>query len=600
MKLIVKYINSIIGILSLLLVLGCDSKNEFSTLEERGVALNFAIDEGAVQENNSEGVEISIAFLAKTIEAGTIDIEVLPLNGLVYGTDFTTDPDASSGKFTLNVPAGATELSFTVFPANVIGEDDIKSIAFRLLSATGGVFVGTQQDFTLHITDEPIILITDDLTGFGDVEQGFPSASQSYTVSVVSLTDNLVVTAPDNYEVSADNTAFSSSLSLAASAFTDGETTIYVRMSPSSSATLGVSSGSIVHSATGASDKTQAVSGTIIAPIPAIIIDESLTDFGGASPGQQSARQSYTVEGHALSEDVVVTVPANFEVSTDTISFSSSATLNYTAIEGNPTNIYVRFVPTFIGTISETIVHNSTGAPSVNFTVTGTGEDPSVTIAYTSFEEPTGGTGYTDLETQELSHPLNNNVGDAPVDFTSTGGELGFDSNFVATRIFNSPNGLDNEPIGVLDGIPTGSPSPSSGLPTAFTDGNQGFGFGDTDGIIEVTFDSVDITGYTQVTLSLDMFIRNTSYEFSSSAPDRVRITAIVDGGTVLSIIDLEANETNAGMPNDLDIYSGLGMWTPITLDLSGFTSVQLVVEVDTNFNSEVVLIDNIQIKGLN
>lgn len=348
MKLIVKYINSIIGILSLLLVLGCDSKNEFSTLGERGVALNFAIDEGVVQENNSEGVEISIAFLAKTVETGTVDIEALPLNGLVYGTDFTTDPDASSGKLTLSIPAGATELSFTVFPVNVVGEDDIKSIAFRLLSATGGVFVGTQQDFTLHITDEPIILITDDLTDFGDVEQGFPSASQNYTVSVVSLTDDLVVTAPDNYEVSADNTAFSSSLSLAASAFTDGETTIYVRMSPSSSATLGVSSDSIVHSTTGASDKTQAVSGTIIAPIPAIIIDESLT---GASPGQQSTRQSYTVEGHALSEDVVVTVPANFEVSTDTISFSSSATLNYTAIEGNPTNIYVQFVPTFIGTI---------------------------------------------------------------------------------------------------------------------------------------------------------------------------------------------------------------------------------------------------------
>ncbi len=590
MKLIVKYINSIIGILSLLLVLACDSKNEFSTLEERGVALNFAIDEGVVQENNSEGVEISIAFLAKTVEAGTVDIEVLPLNGLVYETDFTTDPDATSGKFTLNVPAGATELSFTVFPVNVVGEDDIKSIAFRLLSAIGGVFVGTQQDFTLHITDEPIILITDDLTDFGDVEQGFPSASQSYTVSVVSLTDNLVVTAPDNYEVSANNTAFSSSLSLAASAFTDGETTIYVRMSPSSSATLGVSSGSIVHSATGASDKTQTVSGIIIVPIPAIIIDESLTDFGGVPPGQQSARQSYTVEGHALSEDVVITVPANFEVSTDTISFTSSATLNYTEIEGNPTNIYVRFVPTLIGVISEAITHNSTGAPSVNLTVTGTGEDPSVTIAYTSFEEPTGGTGYTDLITQDITHDLVNNPGDAPVDYVSTGGELGFDATFISTRVFNTPNGLADEPIGVL----TSSPD------TSFTDGVQGYGFADTDGIIEVTFDSVDITGYTQVTLSLDMFIRNTGYEFTSQAPDRVRITAIVDGGTVLSVVDLEANETNAGMPNDLDTYSGLGMWTPLTLDLSGNSSVQLVIEVDTNFNSEVVLIDNIQIKGLN
>lgn len=213
-------------------------------------------------------------------------------------------------------------------------------------------------------------------------------------------------------------------------------------------------------------------------------------------------------------------------------------------------------------------------------------EDDFTFIKGTSFEEPAGGTGYTDLETNEFDHDLTNNPGDASVDFVSMGGEIGFDATFVATRVFNTPNGLDDEAIGVLNTPPFGVAS--------FTNGGQGYSFSDTDGIIQVTFDSVDLSGFAESFVSLDVFVVNTSYETTSEAPDAVRISVIADGQT-FSMLDLEADNPAKDFAN----YAGLGIWQELQLDLTGFDSAQLVVEVDVNVNGEGVILDNIRFLGL-
>ncbi len=212
-------------------------------------------------------------------------------------------------------------------------------------------------------------------------------------------------------------------------------------------------------------------------------------------------------------------------------------------------------------------------------------EDDFTLIKGTSFEEPVGGTGYNDAVTQDIDHDLTNNPGESPVDYVSTGGEIGFDAIFISTRVFNTPNGLVNEPIGVLN--------PSPGLP--FTDGDQGYGFADNDGTIRVTFDTVDVSGFTESFVSLDVFITATSYETSSQAPDKVKIYVIADGGEVLDILDLEADNPD----KELDNYPFQGVWAEQKVDLTGFTTAQLVIEVDVNVNSELILIDNIRFLGL-
>jgi len=587
MRILLKHIIKIVSVLLLLFTWSC-KKDDLSSLNDRGVAVNFAVKEGTVQENNTEGIPINIAFLAPTAEAGTVAIEILPEEGLVYGTDFTTDPDGSSGMITLTIPKGSTEASFTIFPENKLGENSTKSLALKLKSATGGVFIGTQKDFTLYITDEPIIQITGDLTDFGDIEQGFPSASQSYTVSVVSLVDNLEIVAPTDYELSNDDANFSSTLSLAAVDFIDNEATVYVRLAPSTSSTLGVSGGDITHSTTGAVDKMQAVTGTVIATIPVIIIDESLTDFGSVSIGQQSSSKNFTVEGHALTANVEVTSPANFEVSADDVIFSASITLDYTAIEGNPTLVYVRFSPTVVGPISESVTLTSDGAAAGNITVTGTG-DAFVVIAFTSFEEPTIGVDYVDTELNNVDHDLVNNSGQNVVDYTSTGGEIGYDATFVFTREYTTPVNMDlNGVVSELTEVGT------------FIDGAQGYKIMDAEGLYKLTFDQVDITGFSSVSLTLDLFINESTYEVSTyggtvDVADAIRIYVIVDGGVEL---DLFNEDANGNLDDDILVLKDI--WQELEIDLTGYTTVKLVIETDTNITSEGFFIDNLKIKGSN
>jgi len=73
---------------------------------------------------------------------------------------------------------------------------------------------------------------------------------------------------------------------------------------------------------------------------------------------------------------------------------------------------------------------------------------------------------------------------------------------------------------------------------------------------------------------------------------DRVRLYVIVDGGVELDIV----NEDSNGNLNAI----ASGVWETKTLDLTNYTNVQLVFEVDTNVPSEGAYIDNVRIKGLN
>jgi hypothetical protein len=77
-------------------------------------------------------------------------------------------------------------------------------------------------------------------------------------------------------------------------------------------------------------------------------------------------------------------------------------------------------------------------------------------IAHTSFEEPATGGKYTDTGDAGTDHPPFNNPGEAPVNYTSTGGELGFSSTHCNTRDY----------VGVTD---------FTGVVGAFPDGSQGF-----------------------------------------------------------------------------------------------------------------------------
>ena len=114
---------------------------------------------------------------------------------------------------------------------------------------------------------------------------------------------------------------------------------------------------------------------------PAIQITGALPAFS-VHAGVPSAAQSYTVSAANLSEDLVITAPAPFEIATASAGpFSSTITLAPSNGAVSSTLIYVRFHPALPGMFSGQITHASTGAATANLPVNGeaTNNAPSAT-----------------------------------------------------------------------------------------------------------------------------------------------------------------------------------------------------------------------------
>jgi hypothetical protein len=107
---------------------------------------------------------------------------------------------------------------------------------------------------------------------------------------------------------------------------------------------------------------------------PKIILSvNALADYDSLCVNSASSPLSYTIRGYQLSQNVVVTAPAGFEISTTSNSgYASSLTLSPSAGSLDLT-IYARFMPDRSGTLSGLITHTSTGAVSRNVAVSGYG-----------------------------------------------------------------------------------------------------------------------------------------------------------------------------------------------------------------------------------
>ncbi|MDW8436941.1 MAG: T9SS type A sorting domain-containing protein [Chloroherpetonaceae bacterium] len=127
------------------------------------------------------------------------------------------------------------------------------------------------------------------------------------------------------------------------------------------------------------------ITGTPLSTPSIIVSPSSLPSFGTVEVGSNSSSQTYTVSGDNLTDDVTVTAPAQFQVSTDNVTFSSSLTLAKTGggdLVGEPVTIYARFSPTSTGAASGNITHASSGATTQTVAVSGTGVPPPTTYTW--------------------------------------------------------------------------------------------------------------------------------------------------------------------------------------------------------------------------
>lgn len=127
----------------------------------------------------------------------------------------------------------------------------------------------------------PTITVAAGTLAFGSQTTGTTSSEQTYTVSGVNLTANIVVTAPSGYEVSTTSgSGFGGSVTLTQSGGTVGSTTIYVRFAPGSSGTYNAN---ITHTSTGATTQNKALTGTAVDPTPAAPVASAASSVGYTS-----------------------------------------------------------------------------------------------------------------------------------------------------------------------------------------------------------------------------------------------------------------------------------------------------------------------------
>ncbi|MGO4772252.1 choice-of-anchor J domain-containing protein [Flavobacterium sp. W22_SRS_FK3] len=111
--------------------------------------------------------------------------------------------------------------------------------------------------------------------------------------------------------------------------------------------------------------------------IPSLSTSVTSLNLGFSEANYDSESLSYQVQGSNLTNDVVVSAPANFTISKDNNTFGSSLTYTVSDFASNTAQtVYVRFTPTSTVNFSGQITHESTGAVTKNITLSGAGINP--------------------------------------------------------------------------------------------------------------------------------------------------------------------------------------------------------------------------------
>ncbi|WP_430413098.1 peptide-N-glycosidase F-related protein [Kordia sp.] len=256
----------------------------------------------------------------------------------------------------------------------------------------------------------PSFSATQSSLSFSAVIAGQVSASRPLTVTGARLTQSVNISASQQFEVSKDNTTFSTSVSLSTSEANQSQT-IYVRFAPTT-ASLGEITGTLTMSSSEFDTVQVSLTGNSLEIPREIQIIGTVNSFGDVNVGTISSAQTVQVKGLDLENNVTATVTGLFEISTDNITFSNSTTYDYTAINTIAENLYVRFIPgtTDLGAQTGTITLTATGVSDKVISLSGTGT--AVRHNYQTFDSQRiafgGGFNQTVTNTYALHNDLSN------------------------------------------------------------------------------------------------------------------------------------------------------------------------------------------------
>lgn len=149
--------------------------------------------------------------------------------------------------------------------------------------------------------------------------------------------------------------------------------------------------------------------------IPSAILSTYSINFGRLKIGTEDKRE-FTVKGKYLnpaSGNVTITGNVDFQVSTDNLTYASSAIIPYTGSSLSDTKVYIKFSPTQLQDYSSEITVTGGGSETQSLTVNGSGSNTDTKIYYLSPNGKDTGAGSYDSPWYTLGRAIESlNPGD--------------------------------------------------------------------------------------------------------------------------------------------------------------------------------------------
>lgn len=144
--------NAILLLAFVMLAFAACNDDDAKTIEANAVAfVNPAINLGADQTN------VSVVFATPTTAAGTVTLTVTPTN-VVYGEDFTTNPETVSGKIVIPFEANSTSTAFTFNKLQSGHEGVTSNVVFTIteINIAGVTIPEATKSVQLNFDEAPI------------------------------------------------------------------------------------------------------------------------------------------------------------------------------------------------------------------------------------------------------------------------------------------------------------------------------------------------------------------------------------------------------------------------------------------------------------
>jgi hypothetical protein len=233
--------------------------------------IRFAANTYTIENNTVAPLSIVLP-LSLPLEQDAVAVITIDDQSTISADEYTISPAIPATGLTLNLAKGATEISFQLSSLNNFEGD--KTLVLKLTAASGGLTVAnTTSTASVTIKGNPIVIpeIKTSETGvaFGSVLTSSTSASKAYVLTAVKLTEDVIINASANFEVSLDDATFGNTATIPVATANFSPVTVYVRFIANTGLNQTIT-GTITHSSGDVQDAIVNVSGV---------------EFGVAMPG---------------------------------------------------------------------------------------------------------------------------------------------------------------------------------------------------------------------------------------------------------------------------------------------------------------------------